>query len=211
MLSGLIGKKIGMSQIFLEDRRVVPVTTLEVGPCTVVQIKTREKDGYESVQLGFGHTKPRKLKKTLAGHLTKIRQKPSVLQEFRVDKLTDELKEGKEFRLTDVFLPGGKVQIVGIAKGKGFAGVVKRHGFHGGPKTHGQSDRHRAPGSIGGRTDPGRVFKGKRMAGRMGGQRVTVKGLEIIEINAQENQIKVKGAVPGYRGSIVTVMKEEHA
>ena len=208
MLNGLIAKKIEMSQVFKEDGTLAPVTVLEVGPCVVTQVKNEAKEGYISLQLGFGHQKPKKLKKSLWGHLKNIRSKPVTLREFRIVKIEEGLTVGKELQVTDVFAVGNKVQVMGVSKGKGFAGVVKRHGFHGGPKTHGQSDRHRAPGSIGGRTDPGRVYRGKKMSGHMGHERITVKGLEVIAIDKQNNQMKVKGAVPGYRGSILTITKE---
>lgn len=208
MLNGLIAKKIEMSQVFQEDGILIPVTVLEVGPCVVTQIKNAAKEGYTSIQLGFGHQKPKNLKKSLLGHFKNIRSKPVTLREFPLQKIEENLVTGKKLQVTDIFEVGNKVQIMGISKGKGFAGVVKRHGFHGGPKTHGQSDRHRAPGSIGGRTDPGRVYKGKKMSGHMGSERITVRGLEVIAIDGKKNQMKVKGAVPGYRGSILTITKE---
>ncbi|KKP69693.1 50S ribosomal protein L3 [candidate division CPR3 bacterium GWF2_35_18] len=207
MLNGLIAKKIEMSQVFKEDGSLVPVTVLEVGPCVVTQIKNENKENYSSLQLGFGNRKPKNLKKSLYGHFKNIRSKPAILKEFPVSQIEEDLKVGKEFQISDIFTVGNKVQVMGVSKGKGFAGVVKRHGFHGGPKTHGQSDRHRAPGSIGGRTDPGRVYKGKKMGGHMGDERITVKGLEVIAIDEKNNQMKIKGAVPGYRGSILTIIK----
>lgn len=207
MLEGLIGKKIEMTQFFQDDGTVVPVTVIEAGPCVITQVKNEDKEGYKALQMGFGHTKPKNLKKSAYGHLKNIKEKPRYLKEFRVKEIEEGIKVGKTYKAEDVFAVGDMVRVTGTSKGKGFAGVIKRWGFHGGPKTHGQSDRLRAPGSIGGGTDPGRVYKGKKMAGRMGGDTVTVIGLEVIEIDNTKNHIKVKGAVPGHEGAIVTVQK----
>lgn len=184
-----------MTQVFKEDK-VIPVTLIESGPNFVTQIKTKENDGYAAAQMGFGETK--KINKSKTGHLKNL-PKLRWLREFRVD--STELKVGDE-KKSDVFSVGDKVNVVAISKGKGFQGVVKRHGFHGGPKSHGQKDRHRAPGSIGS-SFPEHVFKGKRMAGRMGGDRVTVKNLEIVEVDSENNLIALKGAVPGRRGTLI--------
>jgi len=195
-----------MTQIFREDK-VIPVTLIESGPNFVTQIKTKDRDNYSAIQVGFGTKKEKNIKKPQRGHLAKIKssklknQNLRWLREFRVENL--ESKPGDEINVS-IFAPGDKVNVVAISKGKGFQGVVKRHGFHGGPKSHGQKDRHRAPGSIGS-SFPEHVFKGKRMAGRMGGDRVTVKNLEIVEIDGENNLIALKGAVPGRRGTLVMI------
>ena len=194
MVTGIIGKKIGMTQIFTEDGTVVPVTAIEAGPCTVTQIRNTEKEGYNSVQLGFGQAK--RLNSPEKGHLKKLGDFKH-LREVRMDDIS-EVELGQKVTV-EIFEPGEKVDVVGISKGRGFAGVIKRHGFAGGPKTHGQKDRHRAPGSVGGGTDPGKTFKGQRMAGHMGNARVTVKKLEVVQANPDRNLLLVKGAVPGAR------------
>lgn len=210
MLQGLIGKKIEMTQVFKDDGVIVPVTVIEVGPCIVCQIKSKEKDHYEAVQIGFAESNLKKIKKPLLGHFKNINRKPRFLKEFAPVKPLSEITIGEEIKITDVFTIGDKIEITGISKGHGFAGVVKKWGFHGGPKTHGQSDRHRAPGSIGGRTTPGRVYKGKKMSGHMGTDTITTKGLEIIEIDSEKNLMKIKGTVPGYRGSIITLVNKKN-
>ena len=198
-----------MTQIFKEDK-VIPVTLIESGPNFVTQIKTKDRDNYSAIQVGFGTKKEKNIKKPQRGHLAKIKssklknQNLRWLREFRVENL--ESKPGDEINVS-IFAPGDKVNVVAISKGKGFQGVVKRHGFHGGPKSHGQKDRHRAPGSIGS-SFPEHVFKGKRMAGRMGGDRVTVKNLEIVEIDGENNLIALKGAVPGRRGTLIMIKSE---
>ncbi len=193
-----------MTQIFDEHERVVPVTLIEAGPCYVTQKKEKETDGYLAVQLGFEEIPDKRLNKPLAGHLKKAGV-PMLkhLREFRVKDHSD-LELGQVIS-ADIFEVGDFVDVVGTSKGKGFAGVVKRHHFAGGPKTHGQSDRHRAPGSIGAGTTPGRVFKGMRMAGRMGGQRVTVSNLEVVIVDKDRNLIAVKGAIPGAKNGLVEV------
>lgn len=193
-----------MTQIFDENERVVPVTLIEAGPCYVTQKKEKETDGYLAVQLGFEEIPDKRLNKPLAGHLKKAGV-PMLkhLREFRVKDHSD-LELGQVIS-ADIFEVGDLVDVVGTSKGKGFAGVVKRHHFAGGPKTHGQSDRHRAPGSIGAGTTPGRVFKGMRMAGRMGGQRVTVSNLEVVIVDKDRNLIAVKGAIPGAKNGLVEV------
>lgn len=201
------------SQSFLPSGRRVPVTHILAGPCPVIQVKTKEKDGYQGVQLGFGTRKIKNLKKPILGHFKKAGQEknpPRFLREIREDgEIKDEKEEaGKIIKVDEVFKVGDKATVTGISKGKGFAGVVKRFGFAGGPRTHGQSDRERAPGSIGQTTTPGRVYKGKRMAGRMGGKRVTVKGLEVIEVRKEENLLVVKGLVPGTKKTLLIIRNE---
>ena len=204
MLQGFLGKKIGMTQIFREDGRVVPVTVIEAGPCVVTQVKTTETDGYEAVQLGFGDVKRRN--KPLSGHLKDSRLS-RYLREVTADD-TSEFEVGQTIGV-DIFQAGEKVDVIGRSKGRGFAGVMKRWGFAGGPRTHGQSDRHRAPGSIGQSSNPSRVFKGMRMAGHMGDRQVTVKGLTIVGVDSERNLLLVKGAVPGAKGSMVIVKKQK--
>lgn len=200
MIPGIIGKKLGMTQIFREGGKVEAVTALEAGPCSVVQIKTVAKEGYNAVQLGFGEAK--RLKSPQRGHLRGL-GKFKYLREFRVDDIGDiEVKVD-----VSLFKEGDLVDVTGTSKGKGFAGVVKRYGFAGGPKTHGQSDRHRHPGSIGATTSPGRVFKGTRMAGRMGGQRVTVRKLEVLRADPERNLLLIKGAVPGAKNGLLLITK----
>ncbi len=188
-----------MTQIFKEDK-IIPVTLIESGPNFVVQIRTKDKDGYAAVQVGFGAKKEKNIKKPQRGHLKNLGNL-RWLREFRLDNT--EIKTGDKIDIS-VFSPGDKVNIVAISKGKGFQGVVKRHGFHGGPKSHGQKDRHRAPGSIGA-SFPEHVFKGMRMAGRMGSDRVTVKNLEVVEVDSENNIIALKGAVPGRRGTLIMI------
>lgn len=202
-MKGLIGKKIGMTQIFDDEGNAVPVTVIEAGPCYVTQVRTVPADGYQAVQLGFEEVKPHRLTGGNFGHLKRNDLPPlKYLREFRVE---DEVQEGDVLYVGDVFKTGDRVDVVGKAKGKGFAGVVKRHGFAGGPKTHGQSDRHRAPGSIGSTSTPGRVFKGKRMPGRMGNQRVTAQNLMVARVDPERNLIAVRGSVPGSKGSLVII------
>ncbi len=202
MLKALLGKKIGMTQVFNDAGLVQPVTIIEVGPCAVTQIRTVQKDGYQSIQLGFGRT--RKPNKPEAGHLrgTQIGRR---LQEVATDNISEH--EVGQLVTVDMFEPGEIVDVIGKSKGKGFAGTMKRHGFHGGPRTHGQSDRQRAPGSIGGGTTPGRVFKGLKMSGHMGNRRVTSKGLEVVQVDAERNLLMVKGGIPGAPNSPVTIRK----
>jgi len=191
-----------MTQLFREDGAVVPVTAIEVGPCTVVQVKTREKEGYSAVQLGFGEKK--RLTSPEKGHLKGLGSFRH-LREFRVGEGVG-IEVGQKFDV-GLFKPGDIVDVTGTSKGKGFAGVVKRHHFSGGPKTHGQSDRHRAPGSIGSATTPGRVYKGKKMAGHMGNARVTVMGQEVVQADPARNLLLVRGAVPGHQNSLVLIQK----
>jgi large subunit ribosomal protein L3 len=203
MIHGLLGRKLGMLQRFAEDGTVTAVTAIEAGPCRVTQIKTKDRDGYEAVQLGFGLTN--RLNQPERGHLKAIGENLKHLHEFKVDDLT-EIEVGQHIG-ADLFSAGDFVDVTAISKGRGFAGVVRRHGFHGGPKTHGQSDRHRAPGSIGSTTTPGRVMKGLRMAGHMGAKQVTVRGLRVVEVNADRGLILLQGGVPGPRTGIVTIRR----
>ena len=202
MIKGMLGKKIGMSQIFRSDGKVVPVTVVQAGPCTIAQIKSKETDGYEAVQLGYGEVK--RLNKPLRGHLRRGGLS-RYLREFSVDSL-EGLEVGQKIDVA-LFQPGEKVDVIGTSKGRGFQGVMKRHGFHGGPRTHGQSDRARAPGSIGATTYPARVLKGKKMAGHMGNVRVTVKKLEVVEVDLDRNLLLLKGGVPGAPNGLLMIRK----
>jgi large subunit ribosomal protein L3 len=202
MFPGIIGKKIGMSQIFQEDGKAEAVTAVEAGPCCVVQVKTEDGEGYNAVQLGFGEAK--RVNSPQRGHLKEL-GKYRYLREFRVDD-TEEISVGDKVDVS-MLEAGDLIDITGISKSKGFAGVVKRHHFAGGPKTHGQSDRHRAPGSIGATTTPGRVFKGTRMAGRMGADQVTARNLEVFQADPERNLLLVKGAVPGSKNGLLLIKK----
>jgi len=202
MVSGIIGKKIGMTQFFRATGEVVAVTAVEAGPCYVTQLKTEAREGYNAIQLGFGQAK--RLNSPQKAHLKGMDQL-KYLREFRVGDVTS-IQVGQKVDVS-LFGPDDLVDIIGFSKGRGFAGVVKRHHFAGGPKTHGQSDRHRAPGSIGAGTSPGRVLKGTRMAGHMGNKRVTVRNLEVIEVDPARNLLLVKGAVPGARKGLLLIKK----
>ncbi len=236
MVKGLIGKKVGMTQVFSEDGAVIPVTVIQAGPCWVTQVKTSETDGYLAVQLGFEEVaagitderqKSRKIERRLTkaarGHLGLLEASdkhpdrarrvlanpvPAVrhLREFRLDDedALEDIEEGQKITV-EVFEAGDRVDVVGTSKGKGFAGGIKRHGFNRQPKTHGQSDRERAPGSAGAGSTPGRVMKGKRNAGRMGNDRVTVQNLEVVVVDADRNLLAIKGSVPGAKGGLVLV------
>ena len=204
MIKGLIGKKIGMTQIFDESGLAVPITLIEAGPCYVTQVRNPEKDGYNAVQLGFEEAKPKQLTGGQLGHLKNNELPPlRFLREFRVKD--PQVSEGDKLEVGDVFEVGEQVDVVGTSKGKGFQGAVKRHGFRGGPKTHGQSDRQRATGSIGATTTPGRVFKGKRMPGHMGFERVTIQNLRVEYVDGERNLIGVRGAIPGPKGGVVMI------
>ncbi len=206
MLNTIIGSKNKMSASYIEGTRIA-VTWVTAGPCVVTQIKTQDKDGYWGVQLGLGTKKLKNTSKPLQGHLkTTItdNKAPRFLREIRVDE-DPKLNVGDIISFTKIFKKGDVVSVTGTSKGKGFAGGVKRWGFAGGPKTHGQSDRHRAPGSIGQGTTPGRVLKGKHMAGRMGGDTVTVKNLMVVDTNPEENKIAISGAIPGTLGSLLYI------
>lgn len=202
MLNGLLGTKLGMAQIFSEAGRPIGITAITVGPCAVVQVKTKAKDGYDAVQLGFGSVK--RVNSPQQGHLKGLGPFRH-LREFRVDKPED-YKVGQ---VVDVglFAPGDSISVIGTSKGRGFAGVVKRHHFAGGPKTHGQSDRQRSPGSIGSNTQPGHVLKNMRMAGHMGDARVTVRRLEVLRVDQERHLLIVKGSVPGGRRGLLTINK----
>jgi len=206
-MPGLLAKKLGMTNIFTEDGQVIPVTVLEAGPCRVYSVKTKEKDGYESLQIGFGVRKEKNVNKPLKGFYSKVGlAAPQLLKEFK-NFDTSTFKVGDEIN-TDIFQIGDKVKVSGRNKGKGFQGVIRRHGFGGvGSATHGQSDRERAPGSIGASSYPSRVFKGQRMAGRMGFENTTIRNLKVVKIIADKNIIMVKGAVPGSINSIVAINK----
>ena len=206
MIPGIIGKKLGMSQIFREGGRMEAVTAVEAGPCCVVQVRTEDKEGYNAVQLGFGEA--RRLNSPERGHVGEL-GKFRHLREFRVED-TEDVQVGDRAD-AGLFQAGDVVDVIGISKSKGFAGVVKRHHFRGGPKTHGQSDRHRAPGSVGAGTSPGRVWKGTRMAGRMGGDRVTARNLEVCRADPERNLLLVKGAVPGPRNGLLLIRKVRSA
>lgn len=219
-MNGLLGKKLGMSQYFAADGRMYAVTVVEAGPCVVTQVKTAERDGYRAVQVGFGIAK--KLSNAEKGHLgfgglKRPRKQENAQGEAKSSPL-GMLRHLKEFALADgesptvgdvvtvqVFNQGQKVDIEGLSKGKGFAGGVRRHHFHGGPKTHGQSDRHRAPGSVGSGTTPGRVLKGLRMAGHLGHDQVTAKNLEVLHVEPERNLLFIKGSVPGPANGLVVV------
>lgn len=200
MITGIIGRKLGMTQIFRDSGEAEAVTAVEAGPCSVIQIKTVAKEGYNAVQLGFGEAK--RIKSPQRGHLRGLGQF-KYLREFRVDDIGD-IQVNLD---VSMFQDGDLVDVTGISKGKGFAGVVKRYGFAGGPKTHGQSDRHRHPGSIGATTSPGRVFKGTRMAGHMGNRRVTVRKLEVLKTDPERNLLLIKGAVPGAKNGLLLITK----
>ena len=202
MAVGILGRKVGMTQVFDDAGRAFGVTVIEAGPCHVTQLRTIPRDGYQAVQLGFDVVKDRRLTRAQRGHLGSL-PPYRVLGEFRMDDVAG-LKLGDEVGV-DAFSAGDRVDVTGTSKGKGFAGVVKRHGFRGGPRTHGQSDRLRAPGSIGAGTSPSRVFKGTRMAGRMGAEQVTVKNLRLVQVDAERNLLLVDGAVPGPPNGIVSV------
>lgn len=207
-MNTLLGIKQTQTQQFSEDGTRMPVTTIQTGPCVVTKIINGGH--YQSVQLAFGVAK--RISKSEEGQLKKagLTIKPRFLREVRVSEAIDPntLSVGKELTVADVFAAGDVIRVTGVSKGKGFAGVVKRHGFGGGPRTHGQSDRERAPGSIGQTTTPGRVYRGKRMAGRMGGDTVTVKGLRVVAVDATTNTLVVKGLIPGAKGGLVTIQKE---
>ena len=204
MMKGLIGKKIGMTQIFDDNGLAVPVTLIEAGPCYVTQVRIPQNEGYSAVQLGFEEIKPKRLTGGQLGHLKRNELPPlRFLREFRVKD--PQVNEGDKLVVNEIFDVGERVDIVGTSKGKGFQGTVKRHGFAGGPKTHGQSDRLRAPGSIGATTTPGRVFKGMRGPGHMGSERVTVQNLRVEYVDADRNLLGVRGAIPGPKGGVVMI------
>jgi large subunit ribosomal protein L3 len=200
MIQGMIGRKLGTTQFFGEKGNAEAATLIEAGPCTVVQVKTSETDGYTAAKLGFGAAK--KLKSVLKGQ-SKGLGEFKFLREFRMET-AEGVKVGDKLDVS-LFKPGDKVTVTGISKGRGFAGGVKRYHFHGGPKTHGQSDRNRAPGSIGSTTTPGRVYKGTRMAGHMGDDRVTVRNMEVLKADVEKNLLLVKGPVPGAKNGLLLI------
>jgi len=207
-MSGIIGRKMGMSSVYNNDGNIVPVTVIQAGPCQVVTIKTADKDGYQALQLGFGSRKEKNISKPVLGQYKKNNLTPSyILKEFRFPEISN-YKIGDEIKV-DFFKEGEKIKVRSKSKGKGFQGVMRRHGFSGvGGTTHGQSDRLRAPGSIGSSSYPSRVFKGQRMAGRMGYENVTISNLSVVKILPEQNLILVKGAVPGSINTIVELIKK---
>ena len=203
MKKGIIGRKVGMTQIFDEKGNVIPVTVIEAGPCTVAQVKTVETDGYDAVQLGFGEIKDKHINKPEKGHFTKAGlEAKKHLREFRLESV-EGVKVGDEVK-ADVFEAGEKVDVQGISKGKGFQGVIKRHGQHRGPMGHG-SMYHRRPGSMGSTSTPGRVFKGKKLPGHMGRVTITIQNLDVVKVDLDKNVILVKGSVPGPKGAILKI------
>ena len=203
MKKAIIGKKVGMTQIFDENGNVIPVTVIEAGPCVVAQVKTVEKEGYNAVQLGFGEVKDKHTNKAEKGHFTKNNLTAKKhLREFRLDSI-ENVKVGDEVK-ADIFVAGEKIDIQGTSKGKGFQGVIKRHGQHRGPMGHG-SMYHRRPGSMGATSSPGRVYKGKKLPGHMGAQTVTIQNLDVVRVDMDKNVILVKGSVPGAKGAILKV------
>lgn len=210
MINAILGKKLEMGQKFLEDGRRIPVTRIQAGPCPVVAMRTAPKDGYTALVLGFGERKEKRIKKPELGLFQKagLKERPAFLREVGFDGEVT-VKAGDLVKAADVLKVGDIVDVSGISKGKGFAGVVKRWSFAGGPKTHGQSDRERAPGSIGSTTTPGRVYKGKKMGGRMGTVKVTVRHLEVVGLDAEKNILEVKGAIPGVTGRLVMIKRSE--
>ena len=201
-MKGILGKKLGMTQIFTEEGIVVPVTVVEAGPNVVTQVKTVEKDGYNAIQVGFEDAKEKSLNKPQKGHLAAANVLKKHLKEFRVDAV-EEFTGGQEIK-ADLFAAGEKIDVTGTSKGKGFQGPIKRHGQSRGPESHG-SRYHRRPGSMGACSFPGRVFKNKKLAGHMGSVKVTVQNLEVVRVDADKNLILVKGAIPGPKGSMVTI------
>jgi len=210
MLNAILGIKKEVNQRFTQDGTRIPVTRVKAGPCHVVQVRKEKKDGYHAVQIGWGEKKITKIKKPLKGHLkgAKLEKAPRFLREIRLEKpFGDEIKVGGRIKITDIFQPGDQVKVTGWSKGKGFTGVMKRWGFKGGPRTHGQSDRERAPGSIGQGTTPGRVHKGKKMPGRSGNARIAVKGLTLQAVDEENEELLIKGLVPGARNGFLIITK----
>ncbi len=204
MVQTILGRKLGMTQVWSEDDRLVPVTVIEAGPCVVSQVKTVDRDGYDAVQIAFGDIKESKVNKPTAGHFAKAGATPRRhVSEVRLSEPDGDVKLGDELTV-EMFEPGAMVDVSGTSKGKGFAGVMKRHNFRGGPGGHG-SHFHRAPGSIGQAATPSRVFRGKRMPGQMGNETVTVRNLEVVKVDPEQNLLVVKGAVPGPKGALLTI------
>ena len=207
MIKGILGKKLGMSQIFNENGEMVPVTLIQTGPCFVIQKKLKDRDGYDAVQIGFDTKKENRVNQPLKGHQDKAGKGYFYhLREMRCDDL-ESVEVGQEVKASDIFEKGEKIKITGISKGKGFAGVTRRHGFGGLPASHG-SLIHRATGSIGCSADPSRVIKGKRMPGQLGNKKVTTKGLEVVDVMTDDHLIAIKGCVPGARGQVVVLKKQ---
>jgi large subunit ribosomal protein L3 len=205
MLTGILGTKLGMTRLFTDDGRWIEVTVVEAGPCTVVQRKTKDTDGYDAVQLGFGDVKESRCNKPALGHFKKSGVEPKhTLKEIRVAGET-EVELGSEIK-ADIFEAGDRVDVSGTSKGRGFAGVIKRHGFGGGPGGHG-SHFHRAPGSIGQSADPAKVYKNKKLPGQYGNKKVTVQNLEVVNVDAEKNLLMIRGNVPGAKGGLITVSK----
>jgi len=210
-VKGILGTKLGMTQVWDDENRVVPVTVVQAGPCVVTQVRTADKDGYSAVQLGFGAIDPRKVNKPNTGHFSKAGVSPRRhLVELRTDDASEYIL-GQEIT-AETFEPGERIDVIGTTKGKGYAGVMKRHGFHGLRASHGVQRKHRSPGSIGGCATPGRVFRGMRMAGRMGGDRQTTQNLVVAGVDSERGLLLIKGAIPGPKGGLVLVrsaVKEE--
>ena len=204
MSLGILGTKLGMTQVFDEAGRAIPVTVVQAGSCTVTQVKTKQTDGYSAIQIGYGEVKPKALNKPKLGHLAKSSAPPlRNLREYRLDNTSD-FTMGQQLK-ADIFTPGQIVDVVGTSIGRGFAGFQKRHNFARGPMSHG-SKNHRQPGSIGAGTTPGRVYPGKRMAGRLGGKRVTIRKLTVVRVDPERNLLLLKGAVPGKPGSLLSIV-----
>jgi large subunit ribosomal protein L3 len=206
-MRAIIGRKLGVTRHFDENGNSVSATVIEAGPCYVTQVKNKETDGYNAVQFGFGEKKEKSVTKPELGHVAKAGLKPfQILKEIRDFESEEPLKPGDLIK-ADIFDVGDTVKVTGVSKGKGFAGVVKRHNFSGGPQSHGQSDRLRAPGSLGQSSYPSRVYKGTRMAGRMGGKKVTISGLKVLKVDAENNLMIIRGAIPGANKGIVVIGK----
>ena len=204
-LNAIVGEKLGMTQVFDEESRAIPVTVIKAGPCYVVQVKTKAVDGYDAIQISFGEIKANNVNKPQAGHYAKAEVAPARhLFEIRVDD-TEGFEVGQELSLAEAFEAGTKADVTGISKGKGFQGVMKRHNFSGQGASHGNHKKHRAPGSIGACATPARVFKGMKMAGRMGGDRTTILNLDVVGVDAERNLLLLGGAVPGPKGAVVVV------
>ena len=204
-MNAILGQKLGMTQVFDDQARAIPVTVIKAGPCHVVQIRTTEADGYSAIQIAYGEVKPNKVTKPVAGHYAKAGVAPAkLLVEVRVED-PSVYQVGQEIKLAEVFEKGQQADVSGVSKGKGFAGVMKRHNFAGQGSSHGTHKKHRAPGSIGACATPARVFKGMRMAGRMGGERVTTLSLEVVDVDADRDLLLLGGSVPGPKGSVVLI------
>lgn len=208
-MAGLIGKKIGMTQMFDDEGRALAVTVIQAGPNFVTQVKTQERDGYRAVQVGFGETREKNMSRPELGHLAKAGVKPvRRLEEFRLEEADgEEWSAGAEISPADVFAPGDKVDVVGVSKGKGFQGVVKRHGHHGFDASHGTKTHHRRPGSMGQAADPAKTFKNRGLPGQTGNRRTTVRNLEVVKVDADQRLVFLKGSVPGARNSLLRISK----